>query len=137
MRESPVVHSVIGAAIEVHRSLGPGLFESAYERALACEFEYRALPFEREAPVPVYYRAANLGCGYRLDFLVKGQVALELKSVDALLPVHDTQVLAYMRLLKLSHGLLINFNVVRLVDGLRSFVLLTRGGAAAGFQPGR
>ena len=123
MRENPVVHDVIGAAIAVHRALGPGLFESAYDKAIACEFAHRSLSFEREAPVAVHYRGVNLGCGYRLDFLVKGAVALELKSVEMLLPVHSAQVLAYMRLLKLSFGLLINFNVVRLVDGVRSFVL--------------
>src|SRR5262245_25606726 len=118
----PHVPAIIGAAIEVHRAVGPGLFESAYEEALAHEFSLRRIEFRRQVSIPFQYKNVRLGHVYRLDFLVHG-VAIELKSVDSLLPLHDAQLLAYMRMLKCTHGLLFNFNVTLLTNGIRSFVL--------------
>ncbi len=120
---NPFVPAVIGAAIDVHRAIGPGLFESAYEASLAHEFGVRGIVFRRQVSVPLQYKDVRLGRVYRIDFVVQEEVAVELKTVRALLPVHDAQILAYMRLLKLRHGLLFNFNATRLVDGLRSYVL--------------
>ena len=120
---NPFVPAVIGAAIDVHRALGPGLFESAYEESLAHEFGVRGIAFRRQVAVPLRYKDIKLGRAYRIDFIVHEQIAVELKSVTALLPVHDAQIVAYMRLLKLRHGLVFNFNARRLVDGLRSYIL--------------
>ena len=117
------VPAVIGAAIDVHRALGPGLFESAYEESLAHEFGARGIVFRRQVAVPLRYKDVPLGRAYRIDFVVHEEIGVELKSVRVLLPLHDAQVLSYMRLLKLRHGLLFNFNARRLVDGLRSYVL--------------
>jgi len=103
----------------VHRALGPGLLESAYEACLAHELTLRGVPFERQVPVPVTFKGTRLDCGYRVDFIVADDVIVELRSVDHLLPVHQAQVITYLRLLEVSQGLLINFNVTRLVDGLR------------------
>jgi len=101
-----LTHAIIGAAIEVHRALGPGLLESAYEECLARELTLRKLAFERQKPVPVVYKDVKLECGYRMDFLVEGRVVVELKSVEALAPVHDAIVLTYLRLSSVRLGLL-------------------------------
>ncbi len=109
---------VIGAAIEVHRELGPGLLESAYEGCLAHELGLRGIGFERQKPLPVSYKGVLLDCGYRLDFLVEDGLVLELKAVEQVLPVHEAQLLTYLRLSGCWAGLLINFNERRLVDGI-------------------
>lgn len=114
--------AVIGAAIAVHRALGPGLLESAYDRCLEYEFGKRELHFVREAPVPVVYREVTLDCGYRVDFVVESQVVVEIKSIERLLPIHQAQVLTYLRLLNLKQALLINFNAPTLKEGLKSFL---------------
>jgi GxxExxY protein len=118
-----ITDQVIGCAIAVHRALGPGLLESAYMRCLCRELEIRGLPFEREVPLPVVYRDVVLECGYRLDLLVAKTVVVEVKSIEALAPIHDAQLLTYMRLGGWSVGLLINFNVPLLKDGIRRRVL--------------
>ena len=116
-------HKVIGCAIEVHKRLGPGLLESVYEYCLEEELKAAAVGFERQVAVPVQYRNANLGCAYRIDFIVEGVLLVELKAVDRPLPVHDAQVLTYMKLMKLRQGLLINFKVKLLKHGIKSFLL--------------
>ncbi len=113
---------VIGAAIEVHRELGPGLLESAYEECLCQELEWRHLPFERQLSLPVRYKGIELDCAYRLDVVVDGVLIVELKSVATLLPLHSAQLLTYLRLSKRWLGLLINFNVPRLTDGVKRLV---------------
>ena len=114
---------VIGAAIEVHRELGPGLLESAYEACLAHELTEREVPFERQWPLPVAYKSQLIDCGYRTDLLVDDQVIVELKSVDAIAPVHEAQLMTYLRLSQKRVGLLINFNVEVLRDGIKRRVL--------------
>jgi len=109
-------------AIEVHRELGPGLLESAYEECLAYELQQSPLKFVRQHPVPVTYKGLELDCGYRLDLLVEDRLVIELKSVEELLPLFDAQVLTYMKLSNKSIGLLINFNVPVLKAGLKRFV---------------
>ena len=123
MTDNELTHAIIGAAIEVHRALGPGLLESAYEECLARELSLRGLQFERQKPVPVVYKEVKLDCGYRLDFLVEGKVVIELKAVEALAPIHDAIVLTYLRLSGCRLGLLINFHVPVLKDGVRRFAL--------------
>jgi GxxExxY protein len=114
---------IIGCAIEVHRTLGPGLLESAYEQCLARELSLNELHFRLQVPVPVEYKGVHLDCGYRIDVLVDEQVILELKSLERVLAIHEAQLLTYMKLAKVGKGLLINFNVRRLVDGIRRFRL--------------
>jgi GxxExxY protein len=114
---------VIGAAIEVHRELGPGLLESAYEECLAHEFLLREIPFERQKPLPLTYKNAKMNADFRLDFVVAGTILVELKAVELLQPLHDAQVLTYLKLSGLRVGLLINFNVKMLRDGIRRLVL--------------
>ena len=118
-----LTHSVIGCAIEVHRALGPGLLESAYEECLAHEFVLSGLPFERQLTLPVEYKGHQLDCAYRIDLLVAEEVLLEVKAVDSLLPIHQAQVLTYLKLGGWHIGLLINFNVPILTQGLRRLVL--------------
>src|SRR5689334_19915007 len=110
MIDDALTERIIGACIEVHRSLGPGLLESAYEHCLARELDLSGLSWMRQMPVPVAYKGVELDCGYRLDFVVEGRVLIELKSVEALLPVHVSQVVTYLRLCQLDVALLINFN---------------------------
>lgn len=112
-----LTEQIIGAAISVHRELGPGLLESAYEACLAFEFTERGLRFERQKPLPVVYRGHRVECGYRIDFVVEERVVVEIKAVERLEPVHTAQVLSYLRLSRLRVGLLINFNVKWLRDG--------------------
>lgn len=118
----------IGAAIEVHKILGPGLLESVYEICLCSEFIDRGMNFQKQVSLPVLYKGKLLDCGYRLDFIIDNRVIIELKSVEKLLPVHDAQLLTYLKLANLKTGLLINFNVPYLnvpylKDGIRRFVL--------------
>jgi GxxExxY protein len=105
---------VIGCAIEVHRALGPGLLESAYRQCLA----HANIPFRMELPLPIHYKGVQLDCGFRMDVLVNGNLLLELKSVEALLPIHQAQILSYLRLAEVPIGLLINFNVLKLANGI-------------------
>jgi GxxExxY protein len=121
--EEALTERIIGAAIEVHRALGPGLLESTYQACLAREFLLCGLPFEQERPLPVEYKGVHLDCGYRLDFVVAGKVIVELKAVDGLHPVHEAQLLTYLKLAGCRVGLLINFNVPLLKDGIRRRVL--------------
>jgi GxxExxY protein len=114
---------VIGACIEVHRALGPGLLESAYEKCLAHELTLRRLTFERQRPVPITYKSITLEYGYRLDFLVERVLILEIKAVEQLLPVHEAQLLTYLKLTGLPLGLLINFNAESVKAGLRRMAL--------------
>ena len=114
---------IIGAAIEVHRTVGPGLLESAYEECLAHELHLQGLNYERQAPLPLVYKSAKLDCGYRLDFLVENTVVVELKAIDALHPIHIAQILTYMKLGNWPIGLLINFNVPCLKDGLKRLTI--------------
>jgi GxxExxY protein len=117
-----VTAEIIGAAIEVHRALGPGLLESAYDRCLSREFFLRSIPFQRQVALPVEYKGIQLDCAYRVDFVVRG-VAVEIKSVSAIEPVHEAQLLTYMKLGAWRRGLLINFNVSVLKRGIRRFIL--------------
>ena len=117
-----ITQSIIGAAIQVHRVLGPGLLESAYEACLAFELAKRGLKFEQQKPLPLIYEQVKLECGYRIDFLVDGSVVVEVKSVDGLAPIHEAQVMSYLKLSECKIGLLINFNVRVLKDGIRRFV---------------
>lgn len=114
---------ILGAAIEVHRALGPGLLESAYEKCLCHELGLRSIPFRRQVNVPVPYKEIFLDCGYRLDLLVDERVILEIKAIDRLLPIHHAQLLTYLRLSSRRVGLLINFNVMRLKHGVVRRVL--------------
>lgn len=120
--EDRLSKEIIGAAIEVHRHLGPGLLESAYEECLCREFSLRNVTFEKQKPLPVEYKGVKLDCGYKLDIVVESLVILELKSVEKLLPIHDAQLLTYLRLANLRLGLLINFNVPILKDGIKRIV---------------
>lgn len=110
---------VLSAAIQVHRALGPGLLESVYQACLAHELAKRGIPFEREVAVPVVYGDVVLPCAYRVDFLIAGALVVELKSVERLLPIHEAQVLTYLKLLRVRFGLLLNFNEALLKDGIR------------------
>jgi GxxExxY protein len=114
---------IIGSAIEVHKALGPGLLESVYEECLCHEFNLREIPYKKQHAVPVQYKGAKLDCGYRIDILVDDRVILELKAVNCLEPIHEAQVLTYLKLTGLRVGLLINFNVSVLRDGLKRLVL--------------
>jgi GxxExxY protein len=112
---------IIGCAIEVHRHLGPGLLESSYQQCLAHELRLNHIPLVLEKPMPVTYKGFHLDCGYRLDFLVDDRLILELKCVDEVAPIHKAQLLTYMKLSGITTGLLINFNVRRLIDGIERF----------------
>lgn len=117
-RENQLSEIIIGAAIEVHRNLGPGLLESVYEECLARELADHGISFLRQPQLPVLYKGKEIGCGYRLDFMVENLVIVELKAVEEVLPIHRSQVLTYLRLSGKWLGLLINFNIHRLVDGV-------------------
>jgi GxxExxY protein len=119
MDENMVATRVIGAAIEVHRNLGPGLLESAYHDCLTHELRLRSLPFESEVPIVLDYKGVLVGAAYRADLLVAGKLLVALKTVDRLLPVHKAQLATYLRLMNRKLGLLINFNVSRLKDGVQ------------------
>jgi len=113
---------IINAAIKIHRKLGPGLLESAYEACLAHELQQRGMRIERQKPVPLFYDTVKLDCGFRADLVVEGRVVVELKCKDGLHPVDQAQLLSHLRLLKIPVGLLINFHVVLLKDGIRRMV---------------
>ena len=121
-RLSALTKSIIGAAIQVHRGLGPGLLESAYEAFLAFELVEPGLKVEQQKPLPVVYRGVRLDCGYRLDLLIEGEVIVEIKAIDRLAPIHQAQLLSYLKLSGCKVGLLINFNVKVLKDGIRRVV---------------
>jgi GxxExxY protein len=121
-RKDPISESVIGFCIQIHRELGPGLLESADREGLCYELLKAGLKFEREKLLPVRYKDVVLDCGYRLDVVVEQKLIVELKTVDALLPIHDAQLLTYLKLSGISAGLLINFNVPVLVHGVKRLV---------------
>jgi GxxExxY protein len=114
---------VIGCAIEVHRELGPGLLESAYEQCLAAELSLSRISFQIQVDLPVSYKGTRLDCGYRIDLLVEKQLIVELKCIEQLLKIHEAQILTYMRLAKVNVGLLMNFNVPILKNGIKRFLL--------------
>lgn len=122
MTENQLSREIIGAALEVHKVLGPGLLESAYETSLARELELRGIEFKRQVGLPLIYKDAACDVGYRLDLLVCDKVIVEIKAVEALTDVHVAQVLTYLKLTNCKLGLLINFNVKRLKDGIRRLV---------------
>ena len=119
MSENDISKKIIGAAIEVHKSLGPGLLESAYETCLAYELEQEGLHVQQQLPLPVVYKDVKLNAGYRIDILVENKVIIEIKSVDNLADIHTAQLLTYLKLKDLRLGLLVNFNVVLLKNGLK------------------
>ena len=121
-RPNGITDTIIGAAIQVHRVLGPALLESAYEACLAFELKKRGLSIEQQWPLPLIYEQVKLDCGYRVDLLVEGVVVIEVKSVEAVAPIHEAQVISYLKLSGCKVGLLVNFNVVLLKDGIRRFV---------------
>ena len=114
---------VIGAAIEVHKVLGPGLLESVYEKCLCRELEIRGVSHESQKALPVNYKGIELDCGYRMDIVVPDELIVELKACDSLLPIHEAQLLTYLKLTKIKLGLLINFNVPLLKNGIKRFAL--------------
>ncbi len=122
MELNELSHAIIGAAIEVHRRLGPGLLETAYRKCLAYELRKRGFHVDEERPVPVIYDDVHLECGFRADLIVNGTIVVELKAKMAIHPVDEAQTLSHLRLLKLRLGLLINFHEVKLVDGVRRIV---------------
>ena len=113
---------IIGACIEVHRILGPGLLESAYEMCLCYELSQRKLSFQRQVPLPVDFKGMRMDCGYKMDVVVENSILLELKSIEELGPIHDAQLLTYLKLSRLKIGLLINFNVPLMKDGIKRMV---------------
>jgi len=122
MTLNELTHAIIGAAIKVHKGLGPGLLESAYEACLAYELEKLGLRVERQKPVPLIYESVHLDCGFRADLLVEGLVIVEVKAREALHPIDEAQLLSHLRLLDLRVGLLINFHVLVLKDGIKRMV---------------
>ena len=123
LRHQELTEQILGAAIEVHRVLGPGLMESAYEECLCHELNLRALQFERQMTVPVSYKGVNLDCGYKLDLLIENTVILELKCVERISSIHEAQLLTYMKLLNKPVGFIINFNVPVMKAGIVRKVL--------------
>jgi GxxExxY protein len=119
----PLSKQIIGCALDVHKILGPGMLESAYEECLVYEMKQKSLKFERQKPIPVLYKEIKLDCGYRIDLLVENQIIVELKSLDLLSKIHTAQILTYMRFANIKTGLLINFNVTVLKNGIKRFVL--------------
>ncbi|HVH75949.1 MAG TPA: GxxExxY protein [Stellaceae bacterium] len=119
----PLTETIIGFAIEVHRQLGPGLLESAYEECLCFELKQAGVGFRRQVPLPVIYKAIRLDCGYRLDILVENRVIIEIKSVERLMPIHEAQMLTYMKVSGTRAGLLLNFNTAVLKEGMRRLML--------------
>lgn len=122
MKENEITEIIIGCAIKVHKALGPGLLESAYEECMDYEMRKTILEIERQKPLPLIYEEVKLDCGYRLDFMLNKKVITEIKSVEALNDIHLAQILTYLRLSGCKVGLLINFNVLKLTDGLKRVV---------------
>lgn len=114
---------IIASAIEVHRNLGPGLLESAYEECFCHELHLRGIPFERQKPLPLEYKGIKLDCGYRIDILIDNKIVVELKCVNEIIPVHEAQLLTYLKLSGIKVGLIINFYTAVLKDGIRRLVL--------------
>jgi len=121
MNINEITGKIIGCAIEVHKYLGPGLLESAYEECLFYELQNAGLKVERQKSVPIIYKEIKLDCGYRIDLLVENQIIIELKTVDILAPVHEAQILTYMKFANKNLGLLINFNVTILKNGIKRY----------------
>lgn len=121
--DNKITEQIIGAAIEVHRHLGAGLLESTYEACLCKELKLRNIEFQSQLPFSVEYKGLKVDCGYRLDLLIEKSVIVEIKSVDEILPIHEAQLITYLKLTKIRIGLLINFNVPLLKDGLRRFIV--------------
>ncbi len=122
VKTDQLTSAVISAAIEVHKHLGPGLLESAYEECLCHEFAQQGLLFQRQVPLPINYKGVQLDCGYRLDIVVNDELPLELKAAAKILPVHQAQMLTYLKLKNYRRGLIINFNVSILKDGVKRMV---------------
>jgi len=123
-RENDVLtERVIGFAIEVHRALGPGLLESAYEECLCFELKQGGLAFKRQVSLPILYKSVRLDCGYRLDVVIEDRVIVELKTVERMMPIHEAQMLTYLKLSGIRTGLLLNFNSAALKDGIRRLLL--------------
>ena len=138
VRRDPLAGQILDAAIKVHRNLGPGLLESSYEVCLHYELTARGLRVERQVALPVVYEEITLDCGYRLDLFVNRAIVIEVKSVEKVLPIHEAQVLTYLRLSGARQVLLFNFNSVRLIDGMRSFLADGKQRSRqAGFSPTR
>ncbi len=123
LEKDSLTDKVIGFAIEVHRGLGPGLLESAYEECLCFELSQNEIPFRRQVPLPVVYKDVKLNCGYRMDIVVNDELILELKTVEKIMPVHEAQILTYLKLSGLHTALLLNFNVAVLKEGIKRIVL--------------
>jgi len=121
--KDPFTHRIIGLAMEVHRELGPGLLESAYEACLSFELRNAGITHERQCPLPVVYKGLEIDCAYRIDLLLPDKLVIELKTVDVLAPIHEAQLLTYLKLTGIETGLLINFNVPVLKDGIKRMVL--------------
>ena len=122
MNVNDLTGGVIGAAIEVHKALGPGLLESTYEECLCIELGLRNLPYERQKEIPITYKGVNLDCAYRLDIVISNQLIVELKACEAIQPIHEAQLLTYLKLSGINVGLLINFNVPVLKEGIKRLV---------------
>ena len=118
-----LTEAIIGAAIDVHRGIGPGLLESAYEECMAVELRLRGLAFQRQHPLPVIYKGTRLDCAYRVDLVVERRIAVELKAVEQLQPIHEAQLLTYLRLGGWKLGLLLNFNAALMRHGIRRLIL--------------
>ena len=116
-----LTYKIIGCAYDVHKELGPGLLESTYEKCLCFEFEKLGIKYERQKELPINYKGMTLDNGYRIDILVEDKIVIELKSVDTLQPIHSAQILTYLKLSKKPLGLLINFNVTNLQNGIRRY----------------
>ncbi len=123
MDENGLSNVIIGAAIEVHKALGPGLLESAYETCLAHELTLRSVAYERQKAIPVHYKGIALDCSFRIDLLAANLVVVELKAVEEIIPLHEAQILTYLRLTGCRLGLLLNFNVPHMKEGIRRFAL--------------
>ena len=123
MKFDKLSNQVIECAINVHRALGSGLLESTYEQCLAYELKQKGIPFKLQYPLPVKYKGIKLDCGYRVDVYIENKLIVELKSIEKVLPIHKAQLLTYMKLAKIKVGLLINFNVLTLKEGLKRYVL--------------
>ncbi len=122
MTENEIAHKIVGYALEVHKALGPGLLESAYQQCLFYKLQKEGLSVQKEKPMPVSFEKVELECGYRIDILVENKVVIEIKSVEALNNIHLAQTLTYMKLGNYKLGLLINFNVVLLKDGIKRII---------------
>lgn len=125
--KDPFTHKIIGLAMEVHRELGPGLLESAYEACLSYELQMAGIEHERQQALPVYYKGLQIDCAYRIDILLPSKLVIELKTVEMLAPIHEAQLLTYLKLSKIEVGLLINFNVPVLRDGIKRMIWTKKG----------